>query len=90
VWGGDAWSKRATRLVIEAELGGDKMYYPINLQPFQSNKSYEISEVIITKVGSAGPDDPVTSDDIEVSINVKEWDVVPVNSAGQSGGVYQF
>lgn len=90
VWGGDEWSKRATRLVIEAELGGEKMYYPINLQPFQSNKSYEISEVIITKVGSAGPDDPVTSDDIEVSINVKEWDVIPVNSAGQSGGVYQF
>ena len=90
VWAGDSWSKRPTRLVIEASLNGEKVYYPISLMPFESNKSYEISEIIITKKGSDDPDKPVTSDDIQVYIQVKPWEVVPVNSAGKQGGIYEF
>lgn len=74
-WGGQ-WSKRFTRLVIETELAGEVLYYPINIDKghgFENNKSYEFEEIIITKKGSSAPDEPVTSEDISFTVNVQPW-----------------
>lgn len=80
---GGAWSPRITRLVIEASLDGETMYYPINMNlGLERNKSYEIEELIITKKGSNDPDIPVTTDDIPISIAVKDWTQVLVNGTG--------
>ena len=73
----DATSK-TTRLVIETTLGEAKYYYPINLPAMESNKSYEIAEVTITRPGSDDPDVPVSFEDATFSINVIDWTVVPV------------
>ena len=73
----DATSK-TTRLVIETTLGTTKYYYPINLPAMESNKSYEISEVTITRPGSDDPDVPVSFEDATFVINVIDWTVVPV------------
>ena len=73
----DATSK-TTRLVIETTLGDTKYYYPINLPAMESNKSYEIAEVTITRPGSDDPDVPVSFADATFSINVIDWTVVPV------------
>ena len=73
----DAASK-TTRLVIETTLGTTKYYYPINLPAMESNKSYEIAEVTITRPGSDDPDVPVSFADATFSINVIDWTVVPV------------
>ena len=73
----DATSK-TTRLVIETTLGETKYYYPINLPAMESNKSYEIAEVTITRPGSDDPDVPVSFEDATFSINVIDWTVVPV------------
>ena len=73
----DAASK-TTRLVIETTLGTAKYYYPINLPAMESNKSYEIAEVTITRPGSDDPDVPVSFADATFSINVIDWTVVPV------------
>ena len=73
----DATSK-TTRLVIETTLGTTKYYYPINLPAMESNKSYEIAEVTITRPGSDDPDVPVSFEDATFSINVIDWTVVPV------------
>ena len=67
-----------TRIVIETTLGETKYYYPINLPAMDSNKSYEIEEVKITRPGSDNPDEPVSFADATFSINVIDWTVVPV------------
>ena len=69
---------RTTRLVIETTLGTTKYYYPINLPALESNKSYEIAEVTVTRPGSDDPDVPVSFADATFSINVIDWMVVPV------------
>ena len=71
-------SVNTTRLVIETTLGTTKYYYPINLPAMESNKSYEIEEVTITRPGSDDPDEPVSFADASFSINVIDWTVVPV------------
>jgi hypothetical protein len=43
-----------------------------------SNKSYEIEEVKITRPGSDDPDEPVSFADATFSVNVIDWTVVPV------------
>ena len=67
-----------TRIVIETTLGETKYYYPINLPAMDSNKSYAIEEVKITRPGSDNPDEPVSFADASFSINVIDWTVVPV------------
>lgn len=85
------WSKRLTRLVIEATLDGETMYYPITMNlGFARNKSYEFNEVIITKKGSNDPDTPVNSEDIAINVTVKDWETVFFTSSGQNEGVYVF
>ena len=71
-------SSKTTRLVIETTLGETKYYYPINLPAMESNKSYEIEEVKITRPGSDNPDEPVSFADASFSVNVIDWTVVPV------------
>ena len=71
-------SVKQTRIVIETMLGTKKYYYPINLPEMDSNKSYEIDEVVITRPGSDDPDVPVSFADASFSINVLDWTVVPV------------
>ena len=71
-------SAKTTRLVVETTLGSTKYYYPINMPQMESNKSYEIAELVITRPGSDDPDVPVSFADATFSINVIDWAVVPV------------
>jgi hypothetical protein len=71
-------SANTTRLVIETTLGNTKYYYPISLPAMESNKSYEIEEVTITRPGSDDPDEPVSFADASFSVNVIDWTVIPV------------
>lgn len=74
----DDFTPRFTRLVIEAEIGSELCYYPINLPNLESNKSYNISEIKITKPGSTSPDEPVTTMNCVVTLVVKQWNDVSV------------
>ncbi len=67
-----------TRLVVEATIGTSKYYYPITLPALESNKTYEISELIITRPGSDDPNVPVSFSDCTFEITVQPWTVVPV------------
>lgn len=69
---------QVTRLVIEATLGNNRYYYPIDIPAISSNHSYDISEVTITRPGSDDPNRPVSSEDIKFNINVVDWIAVPV------------
>lgn len=81
-----AWSPRHTRLVIEATIAGTKYYYPLTMPKLQSNKSYEINEVIIKHLGSSDPDTPVSASDVAFQVTVKDWTQVIVSGDGETGG----
>lgn len=72
----NTWSPRYTRLVIETQLGGETFYYPISLPKIESNKSYNISEIKITRPGSKNPDQPVSYFDCSFTVTVEPWDDV--------------
>jgi len=85
------WSRRRTRLVIEASLDGEVMYYPITMSVgFERNKSYEFNEVVITKKGSSDPDKLVDGMDVAVSVEILPWDSVLIDNTGNGDGVYVF
>jgi len=75
---GGTWSARHTRLVVKVGLGDKTYYYPITLPKLEYNKSYEISELTLTRPGSDSEDTPVSFQDATFKINVKPWTVVPV------------
>ena len=88
---GGPWTPRAARLVIKAEIAGTVYDYPITLPALESNKSYEISLVTITRLGN--PDDgnepgsngdideekPVEGFDQGFEISVNPWTVITVS-----------
>ena len=76
-----------TRLVVEATLDGRKYYYPVTMPKMESNKSYEISELKITRPGSDDPDKPIEIVDQDFKITVNPWDVVLVGNDGGAGNV---
>lgn len=52
----EAWTRRCTRLVIEASLDSDIMYYAINVPEMERNQIYAASNVIIHGRGSNDPE----------------------------------
>ena len=50
------WTRRRTRLVLEAEIGGRTYYYTVTLPVSQRNKTYLIEEAVIRKLGSRDPE----------------------------------
>ncbi len=70
---------KATKLIIEAQLGDKVFYYPIALPSMEGNHSYEISEIVIKRPGADTPDTPVTSDDVSFSVSINDWSVVPIS-----------
>lgn len=66
------WSERFTRLVVEATLGSETVYYPVTLPDVSMNTVYEIS-LKITRPGSDSPDEPVSGHVAEFKIEVQDW-----------------
>ena len=48
----DTWSPRHTRLVVKASVGGQICYYPITLPTTASNESYNVKELVISRLGT--------------------------------------
>lgn len=65
-----------TRLVVETTLNGTKYYYPIALPALESNKSYEVSKLTITRPGSLSPDDEISIVEAQFEVNVVDWTTV--------------
>lgn len=72
------WSARFTRLVVAVEIQGVEYYYPISfnkeLPELTANKYIDITNLNIKHLGSNDPDTPVSSDEISISVTVKDWD----------------
>lgn len=65
---------RYTRLVIETLLGGTTYYYPISIKGIERNKTYDVTNLVITRPGVAHPEDPISSEDFNFTIVIKDWE----------------
>lgn len=70
------WSPRHTMLVIDALLGGEQTYYPIELPVIGRNKCIIIDELIVTRKGSDYPYIPVSDGTCAVTVEIVPWDVI--------------
>lgn len=61
-----------TRLVVEAEVGGNVYYYPVTLDSVEQNRSYSCS-LKITRLGSDDPDTPVEDGTVKFTVKVEDW-----------------
>lgn len=68
-----AWSPRPTRLVLEAELGGNLFYYPVSLPELRQNMRYYVSLHII-RPGATSPEQDMDKYSVDININVVEWE----------------
>lgn len=87
----DGASARQTRIVLECLIDGSHYTYPVIIPGILSNKSYEIRELVITRLGNPsdgdddiepGEDDPITSVEIPFGISVNDWSVVLLGEDG--------
>ena len=70
---GAPWSPRCTRLVLDADLDGESCYYVIDLPGLESNHSYILSDLVLTRPG-AGDEESVTSASaVRFSFSVRRW-----------------
>ena len=68
------WTRRRTRLVLEAQIGDRTYYYPVTLPESQRNRTYLIEEAVIRKLGSLDPekDEPGVID-VTFSTSTDDW-----------------
>lgn len=67
-----------TRLVIEGTLGGQKYYYPLNVNRKDGSPGIERNtvytmDVVITRRGAIDPDTAVDSASATVTVSVEDW-----------------
>ena len=71
------WTRRQTRLVLEAEIGGRIYYYTVTLPASRRNKTYLIEEAIIRKLGSMNPEnDEPGAFDVVFRTETDDWSPV--------------
>lgn len=68
------FSQRATLLVVEALLDGQKYYYPFQFESLKSNCRYIISNLTIHRPGSSSPFEPVLFSTASANITVAGWE----------------
>ena len=71
-----------TRLVIEGKLNGETCWWPISInrqsnskQPGIHRNCRYIYNITLRTNGSAGPDDPIEIEDIDIEMNIEPWNV---------------
>ena len=68
------WTRRRTRLVLEAQIGDRTYYYPVTLPESQRNRTYLIEEAVIRSLGSLDPErDEPGALDITFSTSPDDW-----------------
>lgn len=67
------WSPRKTRLVLEAELGGNTCYYSLTFPEIKRNCTYTVENLTLSGKGSSTPDMPYARESISASVTVRDW-----------------
>jgi hypothetical protein len=67
------WLPRATRLIIETELDGRILYYPVALPEIRSNYWYRLGEIQLLHPGLSHPDGQPEPKMIQFPLQIQEW-----------------
>ena len=68
------WTRRRTRLVLEAQIGDRTYYYPVTLPESQRNRTYLIEEAVIRTLGSLDPEkDEPGSIEVTFRTSTEDW-----------------
>lgn len=88
----DGTDALVTRIVLECQIDGAFYTYPVLLSGgVGSNKSYEIKELVLTRLGNPsngdnvndeGEDAPITSVEIPFGVSVTDWELVLLGDNG--------
>lgn len=70
---GAPWTPRCTRLVLEAELEGETCYYVIDLPGLESNHSYILSDLVLTRPGAGDEESVTAASAVRFSFSVRNW-----------------
>ena len=72
----DAWTRRCTRLIIEATLGDETLYYQINVPEMERNYVYSATNIVIHGRGSSDPEIvDIGPDVLDLSFDINDgWD----------------
>ncbi len=62
-----------TRLVIEALINDNIYYYPLDIKGIENNHTYNINELVITRLGSESPEIPVSYSQVTFTVYVNGW-----------------
>ena len=81
-----------TKLVLQAKLGEDTVYYTLGIPQTGRNKAYEINELTIKRRGTLIPGEYVSTDDVSFRVTVRDWDsgVIQSSYADGSNGHYSI
>lgn len=69
-------SPSGTLIVLSVRIGGRRCYYPMSIGPMESNTSYRVSDICITRPGSDSPSKPITFNEMSFSVSVQPWEEV--------------
>lgn len=95
----DSETSRMTRLVVECLIDGTVYSYPIPLGAVQANRSYQIDNLTITRLGNPsdgddiieeGEDDPIEAGSVTFDIIVSDWEQVFVSGPGEENGQFSI
>ena len=71
------WCPRLTRLVVKTRIQDVDYYYPISfnkdLPELTANRYIDITSLNIKHLGSTDPDVLVSTDEVSISVTVKDW-----------------
>ena len=69
------WSRRCTRIILEATLGDETMYYQIHVPSMERNYVYTAADIVIRGRGIHDPEIPDDSYSLDVNISIQDgWD----------------
>lgn len=68
------FTPRATLLVVEARLDGEKYYYPFQFDSLRSNSRYIITNMTVHRPGSSSPYEPVLFSAASANVTVAGWE----------------
>lgn len=66
-------TENKTRLVVEFEIDGKLIFYPVTFDKIESNHLYNITQLTITKLGAGNPDTVVEDASMSFEIQVQDW-----------------
>ena len=73
-WGAGSSAARKTRVVLVASINGSLCYYPIPLDPQNSNCSYDM-DISIYNTGTTDPETELAKGTVSISMTVCDWNV---------------